>query len=408
MMTFDEVHEQFIKIGNKREPSYFKKIILKEIEMYNLNYEFIGFNINSIIEFKGARTKLVLKCPVHGIFSDCTFNNFTKSNAQGRRCPECAKESKALKQRCCTEEFIEKCKRVHNDFYDYSKTIYGKNAHEHVVVTCKLPNHGDFKIRPSCHYNKAQGCPICAKEKRKIDEQDIITRLNEIHNNHFGFDKFVYNGSENKSIVTCLVHNKNYEVKVGSLLYDHGCAMCSTRAKHTKESFISMAVLKHGNVYDYSKVQYVDLFTKVEVVCNKDNHGSFFITPTSHIHGLKPNACPKCSKYGFQPNKPGFFYIQKITNSCKEVISYKYGITCDLIRRLNEHNRNSIYVHEYIFHEYFDNGYEAIELEKLIKKSIPSWYLNSNEFGDGFTETYDPKYHKDVINIIKKQQRINP
>lgn len=61
-----------------------------------------------------------------------------------------------------TRESFEKIgKRVHGDFYDYSKVKY-INSSTKVVITC--PEHGDFKIRPDNHTRRigAQGCPQCA------------------------------------------------------------------------------------------------------------------------------------------------------------------------------------------------------------------------------------------------------
>ena len=40
-----------------------------------------------------------------------------------------------------TNEFIEKCKKIHNDRYDYSKFIY-INANTKGMIIC--PIHGEF------------------------------------------------------------------------------------------------------------------------------------------------------------------------------------------------------------------------------------------------------------------------
>lgn len=59
--------------------------------------------------------------------------------------------------------------------------------------------------------------------------------------------------------------------------------------KRTTSEFVQQAIIVHGNVYDYSLVNYVNAHTKVEIVCPK--HGSFFIAPSSHLRGLKCRAC---------------------------------------------------------------------------------------------------------------------
>lgn len=59
----------------------------------------------------------------------------------------------------------------------------------------------------------------------------------------------------------------------------------------TKEDFIKDAQLVHGNKYDYSKVEYVNIDTKICIICN--NHGEFFQSPYNHLKGHR---CPKCAK----------------------------------------------------------------------------------------------------------------
>ena len=57
-----------------------------------------------------------------------------------------------------------------------------------------------------------------------------------------------------------------------------------------KENFIKKAILKHGNKYNYSKVEYVNNHTPVCIICPE--HGEFWQTPQSHLHN---RGCKKCS-----------------------------------------------------------------------------------------------------------------
>ena len=60
----------------------------------------------------------------------------------------------------------------------------------------------------------------------------------------------------------------------------------------TKEDFISKAISVHGDKYDYSKVDYVDCFTEVTIICPV--HGEFQQSPHIHLQGA---GCKKCSNY---------------------------------------------------------------------------------------------------------------
>ena len=55
------------------------------------------------------------------------------------------------------EDFIKRSNTIHNNKYDYSKTIYVK-ASEKVIITC--PIHGDFEQTPNNHF-AGKGCPNC-------------------------------------------------------------------------------------------------------------------------------------------------------------------------------------------------------------------------------------------------------
>ena len=53
-----------------------------------------------------------------------------------------------------------------------------------------------------------------------------------------------------------------------------------------KERFVNT----HGNSYDYSKVEYKTMKTKVCIICPK--HGEFWQTPNNHVKG---QGCPQCA-----------------------------------------------------------------------------------------------------------------
>ena len=61
--------------------------------------------------------------------------------------------------------------------------------------------------------------------------------------------------------------------------------------KKTKEEFIKEATEKHKGKYDYSKVEYVNNYTKVCISCPKSGHGEFWQIPGNH---LNCQGCPKC------------------------------------------------------------------------------------------------------------------
>ena len=59
--------------------------------------------------------------------------------------------------------------------------------------------------------------------------------------------------------------------------------------KLTVQEFIARAKEVHGSKYDYSKVDFVNVDTKVCIICTE--HGEFWQTPFKHMKG---NGCPFC------------------------------------------------------------------------------------------------------------------
>lgn len=64
--------------------------------------------------------------------------------------------------------------------------------------------------------------------------------------------------------------------------------------ERNKLKFIEKVKEKYNDKYDYSKSEYVDLRTKILVICPE--HGGFYVTPRAH---LKHGSCPDC----FNPHK---------------------------------------------------------------------------------------------------------
>lgn len=66
-------------------------------------------------------------------------------------------------KRLTIDSFLERSYSVHGFEYDYSKVLY-KNSNTEVCIICRI--HGPFFQQPRAHM-AGQGCPECAKIKRK-------------------------------------------------------------------------------------------------------------------------------------------------------------------------------------------------------------------------------------------------
>lgn len=64
--------------------------------------------------------------------------------------------------------------------------------------------------------------------------------------------------------------------------------------KLTTAEFIERAKKVHGDKYDYSKVEYVNGYTKVSIICPE--HGEFQQSPANHTHKTNARGCPVCGR----------------------------------------------------------------------------------------------------------------
>ena len=140
---------------------------------------------------------------------------------------------RGVEKRIDNDDFIEKCKKIHNNKFDYSNTIYNGTS-KYITFECNdiNPNTGEKygKITQLASHHKKGYLP------------SIISYVN------IGIDK-----------------------------------------RKTTEKFINDAIKIHGNKYNYNKVIYIKDGIDVCITCSK--HGDFWQKPNKH---LNLQGCPKC------------------------------------------------------------------------------------------------------------------
>ena len=190
-----------------------------------------------------------------------------------------------MEKKLATERFIEKAKKIHGDFYNYSQVEYKSNR-EKIKITC--PIHGEFNQRASNHL-EGRGCHICGGFSKKTTE-DFIKKAKTIHGNRYDYSKVVYKGIFEKIIIVCFEHGEFIQTPANHF-QGSGCSICAIeRTKRTKEQFIKEANKIHNNKYTYLNLDYKNDKTKILIQCPQ--HGEFYQTPNSHLGG---HGCPLCS-----------------------------------------------------------------------------------------------------------------
>ena len=109
----------------------------------------------SEVEYVNTHKPVRIKCRQCGV----VFMQEPASHLAGHGCPNCGKQQ--LKRRMSQEAFIEKCRAVHGNQYDYNRTEY-RDLRSKVLIVC--PRHGEFWERAQSHI-LGNGCPKCKREK---------------------------------------------------------------------------------------------------------------------------------------------------------------------------------------------------------------------------------------------------
>ena len=112
----------------------------------------ITFN-NLDDELKNTLSKITYICSEHGEAVRKALYLY-----EGRGCAKCAYNVAKIKKTFTTEDFIIKSNEIHNNKYDYSKTIYTGSLNK-LTITC--PHHGDFEQIAGCHMTNGYGCRRC-------------------------------------------------------------------------------------------------------------------------------------------------------------------------------------------------------------------------------------------------------
>ena len=109
------------------------------------------------------------------------------------------------------------------------------------------------------------------------------------YNQLYDYSKVNYINSITKVEIICKIHG-SFFVRPDAHLRKVGCSKCNGGIKYNTENFIIKAKVIHGNRYDYSNVNYRNSLTKIEIKCHK--HGIFHILPKNHLIG---QGCADCA-----------------------------------------------------------------------------------------------------------------
>jgi hypothetical protein len=293
--TIDEIKNDFIKVhGNK--------------------YDY------SKVEYVNSQTKVKIICQLDG---HGEFEQQPNNHLMGKGCKKCSYVNASIRGLSNTSDFIKKATQIHSNIYCYKNVDYINNK-THVKIICNT--HGEFEQTPAEHLSGC-GCQICGKNKQiqtqtKSEEQFIIEANNK-HNNKYDYSKVKYINTHTHVKIICNSHGE-FEQVPSSHLSGAGCPKCATIQQHAllksnTDEFVKKAKEKHGDIYNYQHVNYVNNSMKVKIRCNI--HGEFEQTPAEHLSGC---GCKQCGFTKISKSKTYSTdeYIQKVKEVHQNIYNY--------------------------------------------------------------------------------------
>jgi Zn finger protein HypA/HybF involved in hydrogenase expression len=259
------------KLRGENQSLGIDKFIEKASEIHGNKYDY------SLVKYRSNNIKVEIICKEHGEFMQVPLSHLC-----GNGCPVCGAKSGGLKNSHDKDKFIEKASKIHGEKYDYSLVKYTNNNTK-VIIICK--EHGEFSQLPNNHLS-GQDCPKCKGLNKTIS--DFIKISNEIHGEKYDYSQVIFGKMEDSVIIVCKKHGKFLQTPNGHINKKNGCPKCKGLNKTTQD-FINESRLIHGNLYDYSKTEYVLAKKPLIIICNK--HGDFSQAPTHHLSG---QGCPVC------------------------------------------------------------------------------------------------------------------
>ena len=245
-------------------------------------------------------------------------------------------------------------------------------------------------------------CNLCRKEIRtKEFENKFKANGLELYGGKYSYDNSIYVKNSIPLTIKCMLHNIDFNQRPSDHLAGKmGCSACKEivnanqpqRQPKSVDVFIEQAIIVHGEVFDYSEVDYQSTHILVKIICKKHNN-AFMQSPAHHLYGQ--NGCEICKNKGFVWGRDDFIkayghkqctlYVLECFNNNERF--YKIGITSKSVKA-RYHSHNMPYEYKVVL-DYKDTAENIWDLEYYFKQLFKPFYYSPNiSFAGSSTETF--------------------
>jgi hypothetical protein len=319
-----------------------------KLSLEQINERLKDRGITVVGEYNGAKIKSEFECS----------NGHRWSAVPGKGCPHCAGLS-PLSKDIVNQRISDRGIRMIGDYI---------NTNTKSKFKCNCGN--EWESTPS-NIIKGNCCPVCSLKAKA----DNLRLSKEIINERL-FDRNIslvgdYIDSGTKAEFMCSEYH-TWKATPASVIHGCGCPVCSKNSRLSKDMVNRRLFESNRNIEMIGEYTNANALSEFKCTCDY----TWQSTPGNIMAG---KGCPRCAKYGFQIDQPGWIYILIFETFIK------YGITNDLDRRLFEHLNNGKYT--VALTKLYEDGAIALNWEKSIKITLGGRFISKEECPDGYTET---------------------
>ena len=237
------------KCESEHQSSRQKQSVEKFIENSNVIHK-NKYTYDNVHEFKNMHEKVWINCNLHGLFAQTPANHTHKTGAQG--CPQCKLLSISDKNSSNSQAFIKKAIKVHNNKYDYTRSIYSLSGNP-IEIFCK--KHEKLFLQKPNEHLQGHGCPICAKEKISIASASLTTktvrqRCQDIWGDTYDYSKTVWEGSgDNMITVNCFKHGPFKINFHNHTSRQNGCRKCAYKNRKKQNEWLAYHKIPDDDIH---------------------------------------------------------------------------------------------------------------------------------------------------------------
>ena len=375
-------------------------IIIDKIEK-DFNLIFRGFSGEF---YRNSNTKLKFECEKHGVveYPLVQINTKLKHNVK-TLCLQCLGTASVSE----SSREVRAAKACNDLNLTFIKTGNEEGYKTRIFYRCNLCGK-EHNARLG-NLENGKGCPVCKLEtisNKRTNKDLVIEEMTEIlESKQLRFKSFHKQDAVNnrgKTYIEYYCPICLYEdiVTPTEIRMFKGCPKCNNHYTKTKEELLeilSRECLNRGYNYDLETLipNFSNTKSKIKIICP---HGHEY-TPSIDNFLNKKSDCPCMKRTGFDPTKPAYFYLLRITGP--ENSSWlKFGITNNIKIRTSAFRRSYKASLEILYLIHFDLGIYGANLEGVIKQIRCREEEGCPDAGDGYTETLSLSKYDTVIETI--------